>query len=164
MRLQLLDPKTDLELYRLSYSWRQPKKHIQPDRMPFEVFAEDSPLHITFGLFDDELLAVYFLHEVDFGVFEAHFTSRRNVSRIPLLKAAQEIIRMMLENGARQINAWILERNVALCRFVEDLGMVYQESQIYPCASESNCPKIPDGHPAPRVFLKYVIEGGEPSV
>ena len=161
MRLELLDPSTDLELYRQAYNWRSPKKRIQPDRMPFEVFAEDNPLHLTFGLFDDELLAVYFLHEVEPGVYESHFTSRKKVSRGPLLAAAREVIKMMLENGATQINAWILEKNAPLRAFVEELGFLIQGAEEYPCVAESECPTLPDGHPAQRVFLKYVI-GDQP--
>lgn len=81
LTLRLLDPATDLALYREAYNWRsQPKPHIQPDRMSFDTFASNNPRHLTIGLFNGEMQALYFLREVEPGVFEAHFTSKPVVS------------------------------------------------------------------------------------
>jgi hypothetical protein len=78
LELRLLNPATDLHLYGQAYNWRRPKRRILPGRMSFAEFTDPNALAI--GLFNGELLAVYFLHEVEPRVFQAHFTSRRNVS------------------------------------------------------------------------------------
>lgn len=162
--LRLLEPASDLELFREAYSWRErPKKHAQPDRMPFEEFASDNPLHLTFGVFEEELVATFLLWEYEPGFYDAHFTSRRGVPRGTLTQAGREIARLVLGNGAKGITAWVIERNTALRRYVEDLGFEkIQSKKFCGCDSVSDCSSIPtDAHPA-RVFLQYGIKGEVP--
>lgn len=166
MSLRLLDPVKDLELFREAYSWRsRPKKHAQPDRLPFEDFAAENPFHIVIGVFDeDEFVAAFLLWEYEAGQYEAHFTSRRHVDRTTLITAGHEIIRLFFENGARVITAWIIDRNSALRRFVADLGFEEILTQEISCETDTDCPRLPaDAHPA-RVFVQYAITGGSSSV
>jgi hypothetical protein len=58
--LRPLDPTTEQELFQLAYSWRsKPRRHAQPDRLPFDSFAASEPTQIVMGLFGGELQAVY---------------------------------------------------------------------------------------------------------
>ena len=101
LTLRPLDPIDDLELYREAYDWRpKPKRHTSAPQLPFESFTEINPTHLTIGLFNGELLAVYFLREWEPTKYEAHFTSRRGAPRETLLLGAKAILNLMLDNGA----------------------------------------------------------------
>jgi hypothetical protein len=157
LELKLLDPLTDLDLFREAYNWRtRPKKHVQPDRMPFEVFSSADPSHIAVGAFNGEFLAVFFFHEFEPGCFEAHFTSKRGVSRETLLTAARETMSCFFENGARELTAWIVERNRPLRSFVESLGFAQQEGvSFFPCAQDNTTLNSVGDE---RNFVKYAIQ------
>src|SRR6185369_8959427 len=124
LKLELLNPETDLALFQEAYSWRSPKKHAQPDRAPFESFISPSPRQIVAGLFNGQFLAAYVLYEFDPKCYEAHFTSRRNVPRETLLAGARMVIDAFFQNGAEQIIGWVVVRNRAMGKFLEDLGFV----------------------------------------
>lgn len=159
--LRLLEPVRDRELFREAYSWREkPKKHAQPDRMSFEEFSSENPLHTVIGAFDEEqLMAVFLLWEYEPGIYDAHFTARRNVPRVPLIQAGREISRLILGSGGKQITAWIVEKNGALRRYIEELGFIpIQRKTFCCCDSDTPCSSIPsEAHPA-RVFLQYGIK------
>jgi hypothetical protein len=125
LSLRLLDPKTDSSLYEESYNWRKNKKHIQPDRMPFEVFASDNPLHLAVGLFNPEFIAIFFFIEIAPATFDSHFTSRKNVPREILVEGAKTVCELMLEHGAEELAARVLPVNTPLCRFVEELDFEF---------------------------------------
>ncbi len=162
LELKLLDPLTDVDLFREAYQWRlRPKRHIQPDRMPFETFSGTDSTHIVVGAFNGEFLAVFFFHEFEPGCFESHFTSKRGVSRDTLLMAARQTVTYFLENGARELTAWIVERNRPLRTFVEHLGFTEQERvSLFPCTQD-------DTHlnsvSSERNFVKYAISRKPPS-
>lgn len=168
LELRLLDPETDLELFHEAYNWRpERKKHLQPDRMPFEVFASQNPGHIAVGAFTDSFLAVFFFHEYEQGCFEAHFTSRRGVDRGVLLTAAKLTMAKFLENGARELTAWIVERNRPLRSFVESIGFteVARYSALDP--QNSACVKTDtsldsQSDTPERVYVKYAVKGEFP--
>lgn len=152
--LRLLDPAVDHEFYRQAYDWRENKRHVQPDRMSFEFFT--SPDALAIGLFNGELQAVYFLHETEPGNFQAHFTSRRGIAYLPLLEGAQEVARTILQNGGREIHAWITPRNTALRRFLEALGFTPTETKSFPKNKDSESDTL-------QPFVKYVLYGTKPS-
>ena len=162
LELRLLDPLTDVELFREAYNWRpKSKKHVQPDRMPFEVFSAPDPSHIAVGAFNGEFLAVFFFHEFEPGCFESHFSSKRGTPREVLLTAAREVMNCFLENGARELTAWITERNAPLRTFVEALGFTEQDRRlkVSACAQDgitlnSECSE--------RNFVQYAIKGNPP--
>lgn len=160
LELRLLDPVTDLSLYREAYEWRSGGRRVLPDQMPFEVFADPDLRKTQFaaGLFNGELLAVYFLHETEPKNFQAHFTSRRGVSRELLLTGAAEVAYQVLTNGAEEIHAWITPRNRPLRSFLESLGFTEQCVSFFPCADVSNGSTLPDGsQPEGRTFVKYAL-------
>ena len=159
MNLRLLDPATDFDLFKTAYNWRTPKRHIQPDRMPFETFVDNDPTHIAVGLFGDELLAVYFLHEEAPGCYQAHFTSRPKVSRNTLLMGAAEVIKLFFDNGALEITVWIVERNWPLRTFVEALGFALVGRQTFPCQTDTSGSMLQSDT---RVFTKYAVFGTRP--
>jgi len=146
----LLDPKTDASLYEESYNWRKNKKHIQPDRMPFEVFASDDPLHLAIGLFDPEFIAIFFFIEIAPATFDSHFTSKKNVPRETLLKGADTVCAMLLEHGAEELAACILPANTPLCRFVEEVSFEF--------VCEISCNKVDTSYtlpPEPQTMRYY---------
>jgi hypothetical protein len=154
--LRLLDPGKDADLYRQAYSWRPaPKTHVQPDRMSFADFI--GPDGIAIGLFDDELCAVYFLHETAAGNFQAHFTSRRGVARETLLTAAAQVAEDFFAAGATEIHAWVTERNTALRHFLTHLGFICVERAQFCCApTEFRATMTPDRNQ--RSFVKYSLK------
>lgn len=154
-RLQLLDPATDLDCYRQAYSWRLAKRHVQPDRMPFETFASEHPAHVTLGLFNGELQAVYFLCEVEPAVYEVHFTSQRGVLRETLLDAARQVARLFLTNGAVELRAWIMPRNRALCQFLLDLGFVSAGYKDFSGQNDTDRNTLPSTRNQRQMFVKY---------
>lgn len=157
--LALLDPATDLDLYSLAYAWRSsPKRHTQPDRMSFEDFTDPNALAI--GLFNGELQAVYFLHETEPGVMQAHFTSRHNVSRETSLLGARLVAEQVLANGATEIHAWVTERNTPLRRFLTELGFVDTTRQQFPCQNDTDGDTLPnERNQRSKTFVKYVLRG-----
>ena len=163
--LRLLDPTTDSDLYREAYHWRStPKRHAQPDRMPLKTFTADDPRHLTIGLFNGELQAVYFLHETEPGDFQCHFTSQRNVPRGPVLEGARLTAQLLLENGATQLHAWVTERNRPLRQFLTDLGFVDTDRQQFPCQNDTDGGRLPvEGNQPSKTFVKYVLKGESPS-
>lgn len=153
--LRLLNPLEDGDLYREAYYWRErPKKHVQPDRMGLDEFASDDPRHLTIGLFNGRLLAVYFLHETEPGNFQAHFTSRRNVSYFTLLEGARKVTRAILQNGGSQIHAWITPRNKPLRRFLEALKFHPVETMSFQKNKGSESATVQE-------FVKYVLMGND---
>ena len=154
-RLQLLNPLEDADLYREAYSWREkPKRRVQPDRMSFEEFSSDSPNHLAIGLFNGDLLAVYFLHETEPGNFQAHFTSRRGVPYLTLLEGARQVAESVLQNGGKEIHAWITPRNTALRKFLEGLGFTPAETKSFPKNKDSESATC-------QPFVKYVLMGND---
>ena len=123
LELRLLDPTTDLDLFREAYNWRpRAKKHAQPDRGTFESFVSDDPRQIVVGVSNGQLLAVFLLCEWKEKHFEAHFTSRRGTPREILIEGGQMIRDAFFENGAQELCAWVTKRNTALKGYLEALG------------------------------------------
>lgn len=150
-QLRLLNPLEDIDLFRQAYSWRnRPKKHVQPDRMSFEDFSSDDPRHLAIGLFNGQLLAVYFLHETEPGNFQAHFTSQRGVPYSPLMEGAREVAKTILQNGGKKIHAWITPRNTALRKFLEGLDFTPAETKSFPKNKDSESDRVQE-------FVKYVL-------
>lgn len=157
--LRLLDPVEDADLFREAYSWRpEPKVHVQPDRMPFEEFVADRDDQITIGLFNGSLAAVYFLHETEPGNFQAHFTSRRDVSRGTLLSAAAQVARDFFAAGATEIHAWVTERNTALKHFLCQLGFVCVDATQLSCQRVELSSTMPPDSRNQRTFVKYSLK------
>ncbi len=160
--LSLLDPQTDHDLYVEAYSWRGQKRHAQPDRMPLEVFASDDPSHLTIGLFNGELCAVYFLHETEPSIYQAHFTSRRGLSKEILLAGAAEVAKVIFTYGGTEIHGWVTERNEPLRSFLEDLGFKCVTALQQSCGQDdTDGTTLPpdERNPRSRVFVKYVLKG-----
>ena len=158
--LRLLEPSTDLDLYREAYSWRKSKRRIQPDRLPFEEFAAESDTQLTVGLFNGELQAVYFLHETEVGDFQCHFSTRRGLSRDVALEGARHTARLLLTHGARQLHAWVTQRNRPLCSFLESLGFTETETRQFPLRNDTDSGSLPfEGNQPSKTFVKYVLKG-----
>lgn len=153
LELRLLDPKTDLALYREAYDWRGSKAHVQPDRMSFETFAANDPNQIAIGLFNGQFLALYFLHETEPKKFQCHFTSRRKVSKEVLLTGAKEVARNFFENGATELEAWVTVRNKPLRSFLEALGFEAGETKLFPKLKSENSDTVS----GMKEFVKYEL-------
>lgn len=117
--LRALNPQTEQHLFRDSYLWRnKPKKN----RLPFDEFAKDDPSQIALGLFNGELQAVYFFHEIAPNQLQAHFTSSRKADRCLVLAGAITLVKWFEQNDLQMV-AYIRKRNRPLRRFVEDAGL-----------------------------------------
>lgn len=157
LELRLLDSTTDLALYREAYNWRDGHRRVLPDRMPFESFTDPDALAV--GLFNGELQAVYFLHEVEPCVFQAHFTSRRGMDWDTLLAGAAEVAYQVLANGAEEIHAWVTPRNKPLRSFLTLLGFTEQCVSEFPCQNDTNGSTLPvETRNQRREFVKYVLK------
>jgi len=155
LTLRLLDPTTDLDLYRQAFAWRKPKAHISGPQMAFEAFSADKPTRLTIGLFNGELQAVYFLREFEPKCYESHFTSRKGVSREVLVWGAKRIIELLLENGAAEICALILAGNRPLRRFVVDIGMTQESQILFTCVKTLQESNIFSPRNQREMFIKY---------
>jgi hypothetical protein len=120
--LRLLEPEKDLDLYRQAFEWRKPKKHLSPPRIDWEDFTANSPTNLTIGLFNGELQALYFFQEYYPRHFEAHFTTRKGVSRETVLQGGKQVLDLILSNGGEQVDALVLTINRPLRCFVTQLG------------------------------------------
>ena len=153
--LRLLEPETDLDLYREAFNWRTHKQHTSAPSMAFETFSSTDPTHLTFGLFNEELIAVYFLREWKPAHYEAHMTSRKNAPRETLLEGARAVLNLLLTNGAEEVGALILPSNRPLRRFVTQLGMARIATMKF-----LHCADISDGGTIQprnlRTFVKYI--------
>ena len=120
MILRALNPQTEQDLFRLAYNFR--KKRPRKNPMPFEQFAADYPNQVALGLFDPELIAVYFFHEIDEQLYQAHWTSRRDADKDAVLTGAKQLVEWFQRNGL-QMAAFIHKRNIPLQRFVLAAGL-----------------------------------------
>lgn len=163
LELRLLEPNTDIDLYRTAFEWREHKRHTSAPSMSFETFSSTDPTHLTFGLFNGKLIAVYFLREWKPAYYEAHFTSRKNVSRETLLQGARAVLNLLLTNGAEEVGALILPANRPLRQFVTELGMKYVSRVFFTCLKDlDECIFYPPSRNQ-RSFLKYAARVQGPS-
>ena len=126
--LRAIDPQTEQELFQAAYNWRnKPKKN----RLPFEEFAKDDPSQITLGLFNGELHAVYFFHQIGPSQYQVHFTSKRTADRGLVLAGAATLVRWFQENNLEMV-AYVTKRNAPLWRFAESAGMVRRDTLAHP--------------------------------
>src|ERR1043165_8080939 len=154
--LRLLDPVVDLDLYREAYSWRaEPRRRVLPDRMSFADFT--APDGIAVGLFNGDLQAVFFLHEIEPRDFQCHFSARRKVLRETLLAGAAQVACDFFAAGAEQLHAWVTPRS-PLRRFLTDLGFARDASKEFTCQNDTEGSTLPsNGGNQPREFVKYVL-------
>lgn len=124
LELKLLDPLTDLELFREAFQWRsEPKKHVGANRMAFETFIADDPRQIVVGVFNGEFIAAFLLYEIEEGgVYDCHFTSKRGTPKELLIEGGKMVRDAFFENGAKELSAKIIKRNTALKAYLEALG------------------------------------------
>ena len=159
LQLRLLDPATDLDLFRRAYDWRTPKRHTQPTRMSFESFTDTDPTQTVVGLFNGELQAVYLLHEYQPYHFDVHMTSDRSAPRENVLEGARRVLRCLFDGGAKEVSALIIARNQPLCHFVEAIGMHRVSRMRF-----SSCTDVSKGDSIDprnqRTFLKYAATRG----
>jgi hypothetical protein len=152
--LRLLDPQSDLELFERAFRWRTPKKHLAGvGQMPFETFIDSQ--HLVFGLFDPELIAVYFYREWEPARFEAHFTSRKGVKRETLLWGGAATVGMILKYGGEEVDALILPANKPLRDFVTHLGFRRIGLIEFTCVETTQGDTISPRNQRQR-FIKYV--------
>lgn len=122
--LRALNPQTEQELFQQAYNWRNnPRKN----RLSFEDFAKDDPSQITLGLFNGELQAVYFFHQIGPNTFQCHFTSKRTADRGLVLAGAATLVRWFQENNLEMV-AYIHRRNIPLQRFAQDAGLALRDT------------------------------------
>ena len=154
LRLQLLQPETDADLYREAWGWRRPKTHISAEQMSFETFAENNPTHLAVGLFNGELIAVYFFVEWAQLRYEAHLTSKKGTPREIVLMGAQAALNGLMEY-ASEVSAFVRPRNRALRQFVTDLGMVKVGQNLFTCVNDLNNVILTQRNQR-KVYVKYV--------
>ena len=159
-KLRPLDPEEDIELFRVAYNWRStPKRHTQPTRMPFETFSANNPTQLVIGLFNGELQAVYAIVEWEPRRFEVHFTSAKSAPKEPVRLGAQQVLNFMLENGAKEVVAFVVSRNRPLRRFVESIGFRSEARVAFlTCAEIANESNMTQRDQR-KVFTKYAIRG-----
>lgn len=146
--LRALNPQTEGDLFRESYNWRnRPRKN----RLSFEDFAADDPNQIVLGLFDGELQAVYFFHQIGPNQFQSHFTSKRTADKAVVLAGARQLVDWFRENNLEMV-AYIAERNRPLQRFVEAAGL--QKRKV------SNNGSLPS---TTQLWVEYRSAGEPPS-
>lgn len=122
LELRILNPETELDLFQEAFAWRSaPKKHLRINRMSFEQFSGSYDNQVVFGLFNDQLWAVYMFIETAPKVVESHFTSRRDAPTEDVFAGAKTLLKWFEAEGS-QVTACIVERNRPLRRFAEALG------------------------------------------
>lgn len=133
LEIRALNPDLDLELCREAYGWRtRRKKHIQPDRLPFEEFSKADPHQVVMGLFNGEFLAAYLINEFSPGRFDLHFTSKKGAARDHLVAGGIWVTDWLIENGATEVSAIIVHRNRPLREFLLDCGFGFTECLTFP--------------------------------
>lgn len=156
LELRLLDPASDIDLFRESYNWRpKQKRHTQPDRMAFETFIATDPRQIVIGVFNGEMLAAFLLYEIEPGIYDCHFTSKRGAPKELLIEGGKMIRNTFFENGARELTAQITERNSALKSYLHALGFNCVKSTCPGGANHVNSAL------SGRSFVKYRICAGD---
>lgn len=155
LTLRALDSKTDIKLFREAYHWRKQKtSKLRPDRMSFDDFVQDDPSQIVMGLFNGSLCAIYLFKEVSRGIFDAHFTSRRDVPREYVVAGGRWMVRWFMRNGAEEVIAYVVEQNSPLRAFVEDVG--FQVDTLVEFSSRQD--DTDGGTVSPvRSFVKYAV-------
>mgnify|MGYP001595561048 CR=1 FL=1 len=141
--LRALDPRTEQPLFEQAYRWRSHRR----DRMPFAEFAKDDSNQIALGLFNGELIAVYFFHSIDTDTFQAHFTSRRGSKRAEVVAGATQLVNWFRANGLQMV-AFVSPRNTAIRRFVEQAGL----SEFGACQNDTNGCSV---SPTPHLWVEY---------
>jgi len=164
LELRLLNPQTDVDLFREAYGWRQTKRHVQPDRAPFEAFIADDPRQTVIGVFNDQFIAAYLIYEWQPEYFECHFTSRRGTPKDILIQAGRAIRDAFLQNGAIELCAWITERNRALATYLEALEFRPDTEKEFAGQSDTQSDRLSAESESPtRMFIRYAVRGESPS-
>ena len=122
--IRSINPQTERELLEVAYLWRPGKP--RKNRMPFDQFAADYPNQVVMGLFNGDLIAVYFFHQIGETEYQAHFSADRKADRSAVLAGAKQLVEWFQQNGL-QMSAFVHKRNTALRRFVESAGLMYQK-------------------------------------
>lgn len=143
MILRAINPQTEQDLLLTAYHWRsKPRKN----RMPYEQFAADYPNQVVMGLFDPELIAIYFFHQIGETEFQSHFTSSRKADKNAVLAGARELVTWFQNNGLT-IVAFVSPRNRPLCHFIQSAGLAecQKESSRHSDTVDDNLSPRKDG-------------------
>jgi hypothetical protein len=153
LELRILDPVTDVELFREAFHWRSRKRHVGANESTLEDLLSDDPRQITIGVFNGEYCAMFLLYEDEPSKFSAHFTSKRGTSRETLVEAGVKIRDAFMENGATELSAWVTKRNSALKRYLTALGFEPMCHKTFSCQPASQSDTLPT---AMKEFVMYV--------
>ena len=155
IELKLLDPQTDLELFKEAWRWRAHKRHVGAREAVFEDVIDPDPRQTVIGVFNGQFCAMYLLYEDSPGVFNAHFSSKRGTSKELLIEAGLQIREAFMQNGAIELCAWVTVRNKALKSYLEALGFVPTERKSLAENKPEECCSLP----AMKEFVKYAYSG-----
>lgn len=143
LELRHLDAVRDIELFREAYNWRTLRsRRASGEQMPLEEFVADNPTQAVMGLFNGEFLAAYMVREYAPQHYDMHFTAKRQVPREYLVVGGMQLTNWLIKNGAVEVSAYIVARNTALRKFLEDCGYKLERSVRF--------------DDSPHEWLKYV--------
>ena len=155
--LRPLDVVDDANLFRESYNWRPKHRKTQPNPMSLEQFMSNDPSQLTIGLFNGDFLAVYVLQEVEPAKFQVHFTSSRKADPEDVIAGARQVLAFMLENGGKEVWAYIVARNDPVRRFVESVGFEFDSFEEMCCITTQNGDRVSDEQASSLVrYARYV--------
>ena len=141
VELRSLDPEADYDLFREAHNWRRPSR-VSADQVSFDEFIRPDPAKAVLGLFNGDFLAVYLIREWMPQHYDMHFTAKRSAPRDYLVAGGIQITNWLIKNGAVEVSAFIIARNRALKRFLEDCGYKLARSERF--------------EDSPREWLRYV--------
>lgn len=132
LELRHLNPESDLGLFREAHNWRTLRsQRASSGQMPFEEFVAPNPTQAVMGLFNGEFLAAYMVKEYAPQHFEMHFTAKRQAPRAYLVAGGIQLTSQLVQNGAVEVSAFIMARNTALRKFLEDCGYRLERSMRF---------------------------------
>lgn len=149
--LRALDYKLDREHFRTAYSWRTAKRLERGGVISFDEFASAKPDEISWGLFNEELLAVYLLQQRSATSFQVHFATKKGADKQVLIAGARKLRDVMFQNGALELFGYLLPEharpNHPLRQFATAVGFSY-------CGEMAHAGKM---HDREVIMLKFSV-------
>jgi hypothetical protein len=118
----------DYELYQEAFDWtgKAPEWFRQLDSVfgwpDFETYYEQTKDKISFGIFDNELVALVTIIERARGIYEAELSARRGTDVLLIIEATRVIRDAVFAHGCLEGFMWVALRNRMVLKVCEAAG------------------------------------------
>jgi hypothetical protein len=139
VKLQRLNPATDVDLYDQMRSWDETAPRWLRDMDAAFICRGEDEIHI--GVYEESLIAVITLTRHAAGIYEAHLRAARGTSLTTLAIAALSVQRQLWTIGAKLIFVYVGERNKPVRQLCDNIGFQPDGIVVYKGSSHGRIVK-----------------------